>query len=483
MTLADLGDYARSALHSVKGLSAVQAPSRVGGLLKRVSAVVMLFDDRLYDLRHGNWVSVDQDGHDSPDSQNSQNSQNSQSLRISAKALSDAAARLLGLADDRNAAAADNYLKNVLLLLPPAEFLATPVNLPGIAATAVRAALQLQASTLLPAWDKPLSIAVHSPSADDNVPQVALHIPAERLDQMFEGFAERGLFLALVAPRPMILNQNSVTETHTASPIVLEDRDSRDLTRTVMQSGKLTQYLYTAVHDLEDENFAAAWEHELAQQKRGQEGLAASKETDVVSQIYASAEHYQAAVRRRGDEFYQQVGSAYLFCPAGALAARHQFDRGKRMWQAAALVAGIAALSALPYLLQTIQIAILKSTSETQLALSAPARTNQAVVRDFESQWGVILEFPRQQVPEVMRALQAEISPSVLTALEIEDGFISIEGDSSDPQNLLQQLEENPLFTEVDFARATNNNRYFIDLRLTTVNFPAYQEWYFPERR
>jgi hypothetical protein len=480
MTLADLGDYARNALHSVKGLSADQTPSRVDGLLKRVNAVVMLFDDRLYDLRHGNWVSVEQDKHDSQDSQDSQNSQ---SLRISAKTLSAAAARLLGLADDRNAVAADNYLKNVLLLLPPAEFLATPVNFPGIAPTAVRAALQLQASTLLPAWDKPLSIAVHSPGGEDNVPQVVLHMPSERLDQMFEGFAERGLFLALVAPRPLILNQNPVTETHTGSPIVLEDRDSRDLTRTVMQSGKLTQYLYTALHDLDDAHFADAWKHELAQQKSGLEALAASEETDDRPHAYASAEDYLAAVRRQGDEFYKQVGSAYLFCPAGALAARHQFDRGKRMWRAAALVAGIAALSALPFLLQTIQIAILKSTLETQLVLSAPARANQAEVRDFESQWGVILEFPRQQVPEVMRALQAEISPSVLAALEIEDGFISIEGDSADPQNLLQQLEENPLFTEVDFARATNNNRYFIDLRLTTVNFPAYQEWYFPERR
>lgn len=474
MTLADLGDYARSALHSVKGLSADLAPSRADGLLKRVSAVVMLFDDRLYDLRHGNWVSVDQDSHDS---------QHRQSLRISAKALADAAARLLGLADDKNAAAADNDTKNVLLLLPPAEFLATPVNFPGIAPTAVRAALQLQASTLLPAWDKPLSIAVHTPDGDDDVSPVALHIPAERLDQMFEGFAERGLFLALVAPRPLILNQNPVTETHTSAPIVLEDRDSRDLTRTVMQSGKLTQYLYTAAHDLEDANFADAWKLELLQQKPEQEALAVSKESDHTPETYASAEDYLAAVRRQGDEFYKQVGAAYLFCPAGALAARHQFDRGKRMWQAAALVAGIAALSALPFLLQTIQIAILNSTLQTQLTLSAAARENQAAVRDVESQWGVILEFPRQQVPEVMLALQGEINPSVLTALEIEDGFISIEGDSADPQNLLQQLEENPLFTEVDFARATNNNRYFIDLRLTTVNFPAYQQWYFPERR
>jgi hypothetical protein len=37
------------------------------------------------------------------------------------------------------------------------------------------------------------------------------------------------------------------------------------------------------------------------------------------------------------------------------------------------------------------------------------------------------------------------------------------------------------MFTEVVFSRATSNTRYYIDLRLATVNFEAYMVRYFPD--
>jgi len=104
-------------------------------------------------------------------------------------------------------------------------------------------------------------------------------------------------------------------------------------------------------------------------------------------------------------------------------------------------------------------------------------------VRDFESQWGVLSEFPRQNLQDVLITLQQIVTPGYLTFIEIEAGYISLEGQSEDPQNLLEALEQNPMFTEVDFARATSNQNYYIDLRLADVNFPAYQEWYFAEAR
>ena len=45
----------------------------------------------------------------------------------------------------------------------------------------------------------------------------------------------------------------------------------------------------------------------------------------------------------------------------------------------------------------------------------------------------------------------------------------------------MERLEQNPVFTEVVFSRATNNSRYYIDLRLNTVNFEAYMVRYFPD--
>ena len=75
------------------------------------------------------------------------------------------------------------------------------------------------------------------------------------------------------------------------------------------------------------------------------------------------------------------------------------------------------------------------------------------------------------------------LSPSVLSSLELVEGALQIEGESPDPQSLLQQLERDPMFTGVDFARATSNNRYYIEMRLSTVDFDGYRERYFPEVR
>ena len=82
-----------------------------------------------------------------------------------------------------------------------------------------------------------------------------------------------------------------------------------------------------------------------------------------------------------------------------------------------------------------------------------------------------------------MYQLQRLIAPDTLTALEIEEGLISIEGRSANPQAILQRLEQDPLFTEVVFARATNNSRYYINLRLTTVSFEGYRARYLDEAR
>ena len=81
-----------------------------------------------------------------------------------------------------------------------------------------------------------------------------------------------------------------------------------------------------------------------------------------------------------------------------------------------------------------------------------------------------------------MFTLQQVLSPNRLSDLEISEGVIRIQGTSEDPQSILQQLEQNPQFTEVVFSRATSNDQYYIDLRLADVNFEAYMARYFPDR-
>ena len=63
----------------------------------------------------------------------------------------------------------------------------------------------------------------------------------------------------------------------------------------------------------------------------------------------------------------------------------------------------------------------------------------------------------------------------------LEGENVVIKKDMEDLAMALQKLEQDPLFTEVLFSRATSNTRYYIDLRLSPVNFEAYMVRYFPE--
>jgi hypothetical protein len=80
-----------------------------------------------------------------------------------------------------------------------------------------------------------------------------------------------------------------------------------------------------------------------------------------------------------------------------------------------------------------------------------------------------------------MFTLQSVLSPDRLSSLEVSEGVVRIQGTSQEPQAILERLEQNPMFTEVAFSRATNNSRYYIDLRISTVNFEAYMVRYLPD--
>lgn len=462
MSLSEISDQVRQLLSSAGRSLSPGDPGTT--LLSHVNVVLMVFNDKLHQLQNGRWVTI------APNTPAAGTS--------SARQLAQAAARLLQDQKPEHAAGRSGRTVNadrrspfnVLLLLPPSEFLTTAVDLPGVAPAAMRAALELQAGNMLPGYEAPLSLAVHlAAEADSSNPASAWWIPTERIDTLFSAFADEEIFLAAVMPRPAICPPASES-------VLLEDRDEQQLTvclanphigsRCVL----ISQCLQTHQADLADASFAAQWQTETETLR-----LAAEK-----TQNLHSAEDYLQAISAHNLAL-PPVGNAYAIFPGSALAARNQFDKGKRLWMAAAALAALLGLGAVPFLIQSFQLASLQSELARQQELAAPARADQALVRDFESRWGVLTEYPRQDVPAMLLALQQEISPSVLTSLELDAGFVSIEGESSDPQNLLQQLEQNSMFTEVDFARATNNNRYYIDLRLTTVNFPAYQDWYFPE--
>lgn len=431
----------------------------VDALTHRINRLLMVFNNRLYDLETGESVVLPDQPSQAPGSP------------TGADLIAEAAATLLGARRSSNDA--------IQLLLPPSEFFAQTVSLPGLSRADMQAALRLQSATRLPEQEQELAFCLsYSPQVSHDSEAIAWWLPKARADQLFAAMAAHSLFLVALLPRPAWLLQVGLSRDTATIPVLLDEDEHMQTVlgcqREPLGDARLPGLasLQTARADLDEPDVAQAWQTELAQHGLSDPGV-----------CLRSADDYLRFMRAHNLALLNVHISRGAVFPDGALAASHQLDRGKRRVLLVRAAAAILAIMMLPGLYQSWQLSSLEAELAQLRLSSTDARANQAAVRDFESQWGVLTEFPAQDVTEVMLALQQVINPGVLSAFSIDEARISIEGESQDPQNVLEMLEQNPLFTEVDFARATTNNRYFIDLRLSTVNFPAYQEWYFPEQR
>ena len=394
-------------------------------LLRRVDASLLVFGEQVLHLESGNAVEI-----------------RSQTGEASAKALAACARELLGAEKDRS----------ILLLLPPGEFAATEADLPGVSGENLHSALILQIENNLPALEEPLQLAVHG--SEDGA-QVALWIKSRRIGELHEAFAAEGLFLAAVKPRIL----------HSRMPRAgLVDADGAGLTFAQSSAGgALRQWKHVDAADLEQDDFAGQWESEVRAASAGK-----APRVDSITRYATTLE--------RG------AHADYCFFPHAAVAMCRRRERRRHLARAAAAFGVVALLAATPFLYQQVRIGELNGELESRQELSAPARANRQVVVDFENRWGAIRDFPEQDVRQAMFTLQRVLRPNRLSDLEISEGVIRIQGTSADPQSILQQLEQDPMFTEVVPSRATSNDQYYLDLRLTDVNFEAYMARYFPDR-
>ena len=403
-------------------------------LRRQVNTVLMVHDDRLHDLGNGAWRSLRE--------------------WSSAEQIAAAARELLP---------SGPVARSVLLLLPASRFIATTVNLPGVARENLHAALQLQASVLLPAYEGRLALAINPAARDVDRPDIALWADDTWLAALFDAFARQGLLLAAVLPRPLAALDSPLTQ----DTLVVEDVDRDSVTQLVFRKGMLHSWLQMQRADLDDPELRTQWQEACA--------LAQGSGTGSL-RLQGASDWTQRGMPQHWD-------SLYCFIPEGAQAV-YRLQRKARGLRQAAMAAAVAALLLIsPFLWQSLQIARLEATLAEQQTFSVEARADQAVVRDFDQRWGALNDFPRQDVAQVLLQLQSVLSPSVLTSLELVEGELQIEGESEDPQSLLQRLEQDAMFTGVDFARATSNNRYYIEMRLSTVDFAEYHERYFPDAR
>lgn len=361
------------------------------------------------------------------------------------------------------------------LLLSPAEFVTTSQVMPGVSGDNLASAVALQVDSLLPANEQPLALAVNAGSAgrsevvrsERGDEHIALWMRQARLDSLFAAFNEQGLFLAAVRPRVLAIPSDEA-ETR------ILDESAAGITAVAMTHGMITQWLQVDAVDLEQKAFAEQWQQELKSHPTAQR-----------VELRSAADYQPGQPGQPGQAGHSgaelTANTPYHFFPAGALQARRRIQRGQRLLAAAAAVVGVMLLSAIPFLAQTLQLRSAQAELADSRALAADARADQQAVVAFENEWGAIDDFPDQDIRQAMFTLQEALVPDQLTALEVSEGLISIEGTSNDPQAILQRLEQDPLFTEVVFARATNNTRYYIDLRLSPVNFEGYMRRYFPD--
>ncbi|MFK7863369.1 MAG: hypothetical protein AB8B95_03980 [Pseudohongiellaceae bacterium] len=339
----------------------------------------------------------------------------------------------------------------ILLYLPPNEFVSTSISMPGVSKDNLIAALKLQAENLFPSIEKSLSLTLGNESGDGSG-SIALWFAEEFTTELFKAFEKENLFLIAVAPRNLI---------HSESSSVV-DYDSEGATLVELEGGAITSWLHINQLDLQDEKLNQQWREAL------------SLHLDDQLLTLDCAESFKALTP-------SGPPTEHCYITDGALSLQRRVQQKRNIAFTFAGVMVFLLLGAVPFMVQSFQFRTMEAQLREQRESSATARENRGVVVNFESDWGAITDFPVQDVQEAMFTLQEILQPDQLASFELSEGVIKIQGTSSEPQAILQRLEQDPIFTEVVFSRATNNSRYYIDLRLSTVNFEGYMVRHFPD--
>lgn len=404
-------------------------------LIKQIEASFLLFDNKLVHLESRKTVEL---------------------KAIDAQSIAAASAELLAGFSSEQAKEC-----SALLLLPANFFVATTTAMPGVAKENLVSALKIQADSILSSLEEPLSLAINPLSASQSDEHLALWMVDTILSDLFDAFAARDIFLAAVKPRFLSGDSEEAKDKSEKKTIIL-DIDAESETCVTIESGILKSFLHVSKRDLQESVFQQQWQDALAQNS-----------SEKLFNRHSVADYFSC--------LDSQANQEYCFFPKGALNASRKTAQGKQYIAAAFAFLAVLFVAAIPFFLQSLEFRSLAANLEMQREMAVDARQDQAVVVNFENEWGLVNDFPEQRLLDAMFTLQNILRPDTLSSMEVSEGLIKIQGNSSEPQAILQRLEQDPMFTEVVFSRATNNQRYYIDLRISTVNFEGYMVRYFPD--
>lgn len=377
-------------------------------------------------------------------------------LKLTPTELAAAARRLLPVTTKR---------PRIVLALPSAEFVATSLTLPAIAAQNVKNVVNLQLPTLLPGITEPLLLAVQAPVADGE-PTCALWMPAKRANELFQAFEKVGFFLSCILPRPLVALPP--TSTHCR----VYDEDDTSITCIEWSNGVIQRWLHTPKADYDEPEF-----HE---------------QLDEALSIFSKDIQEE---RRTGVDDWKElpmplpVAYDYAFLPPSAAAQMAKVARQKKR----RFLAGFVVLLIFGMIGGIYYAINYKQDLEQQLADLKRRTDNTSQLRlevgEIEEIIGPFKKFPRQEIVTVLDSLNSLIpKDSWITSFYIEGGIIKLEGESPEPTNLVEILTNIPQFDDVhqskDFVtqRGKKELKFGIDLKLKNFDLATYWQEYFSNK-
>ena len=207
-----------------------------------------------------------------------------------------------------------------LLLLPANYFVATTTKMPGLAKDNLVAALKIQADSILPSLEEPLSLAINPASASKGDEHLALWVTESILSELFDAFAEQDIFLAAVKPRFMNAHSvNTSTENTNKENIKIRDVDAKTETSALIENNILKSLLTVPKQDLQQDVFQQQW-----QESQKLENAAITIDLREPSDYFQFLE--------------AQTNQEYCFFPYGALNVTRRSAQGRQYIAAAAAV-------------------------------------------------------------------------------------------------------------------------------------------------
>jgi hypothetical protein len=344
---------------------------------------------------------------------------------------------------------------NILLLLPTADFVATAYHMNLASEKMIRSALELQAQSLIPAYEENLLLAVNAAQQEG----VALWFNEQEANRLFRAFAHEDLFLGAIMPRSLAVL--GAADDDDLKTMLINDEEGSNISFLQVRTNAVRRLLTVNRRDLEQEVFARQWEIETSQLKG-----------DAVRNM-TSMDDWKALKRK------VQPLPEYSFLPAGAIAEQKRISFARNSKVAMAATAVVVLLLLAPFISRWLELSGVLDDLETAQVMSAEPRALQASIFDMEEEWGALYEYPDQEVAQVLVSLNSVIQSS-LTSISINKGVVDITGSTNDPAYLVELLSEREEFNNVSQSTSTRGagSQFGIRLNLTNVDFEDYEEKY-----